>query len=359
MPGAAVVQVCRGREWRGGERQVRLLVETLAWRSEYRQHVITGQGTALYRSLAAAGPEVHGVPWQLALDPRALIALIGQLRRFRRMEAQDVLVHAHDSHALMLAAAAARILQLPLIATRRSTSPPGRFWRLPDRVIAISNAVAAALQAAGVREERICRIPSAVPVAQLAQLPPGRHPGLVGEAPVVVAAGALTQEKGHRTLLDALPLLLRQVPGATVALVGDGPEGAALERQARALGIAHRVRFLGRQESALPFIRAAQVLAQPSDREALGTAVLEAMALGIPVVAASSGGLVELLGNGAGLLVPPGDAAALATALARALTDPLLRGAVAHEARARVAEYDAPGVADRVAEVYRSALRNC
>ncbi|HXW96128.1 MAG TPA: glycosyltransferase [Gemmatimonadales bacterium] len=359
MPGAAVVQVCRGREWRGGERQVRLLVETLAWRSEFRQHVITGRDTALHRSLAGGGPEVHGVPWRLALDPRALIALISDLRRFHGMGGQQVLIHAHDSHALVLAAVAARVLQLPLIATRRSTSPPGRFWRLPDRVIAISNAVATALQAAGIREERICRIPSAVPVAQLAQLPPERHPGLVGEPPVVVAAGALTPEKGHRTLLDALPMLLQQVPEVTLALVGDGPEEAALERQAHALGIAHRVQFLGHQESALPFIRASQVLAQPSDREALGTAVLEAMALGIPVVAASSGGLVELLGNGAGLLVPAGDPGALAAALARALTDPLLRGAVVHEARARVAEYDAPGVADQVAQVYRSALQNC
>lgn len=202
------------------------------------------------------------------------------------------------------------------------------------------------------------RIPSAVSLADLSHtaqepIPPER--GI--EGPVVLAVGALTEEKGHISLITALRVLQTSVPDAHLVLVGEGPERPRLERRVRELRLQGRVHFLGPRPSAVQLIRNAQVLAQPSVREALGTTVLEAMALGTPVVATATGGLVELLQGGAGCLVPPGNPDALADALARVLTDALFRAALVHEARARVAEYDAPTVADRVAEVYRSALR--
>jgi glycosyltransferase involved in cell wall biosynthesis len=358
MRGAVVIQVCRGREWRGGERQVRLLVQTLAWRSGFLQHVFTGQGSTLARALDPSGPALHSVAWSLGLDPRAFAALWTMLRRLQRTNDRNIVLHAHDSHALALAAIPARFFGLPLIATRRSMTPPGRLWRLPDRVIAISNAVEQVLRRVGVEPARIVRIPSAVSLADMARVSIESHsPGSDEGIPVVLAVGALSAEKGHATLIEALPLLRREVPHVQLVLVGEGPERRRLEALVRALRVTGSVRFLGDRPTASNLICAAQVLAQPSHREALGTAVLEAMALGTPVVATATGGLVELLGEGAGLLVPPGDAPALANGLARVLTDALLRAALVHEARARVADYDAPGVADRVAEVYRSALR--
>jgi glycosyltransferase involved in cell wall biosynthesis len=298
------------------------------------------------------------VAWKLGLDPRGLSSLWALLRRLQRTHKRDIVLHAHDSHALALAAIPARALGIPLIATRRSMTPPGRLWRLPDRVIAISNAVEQVLRRVGVEPARIIRIPSAVSLADMAKISIESHgPGPGDGVPVVLAVGALSAEKGHATLIEALPLLRREVPRAHLVVVGDGPERRRLEALARQLRITGGVRFLGDRPTASSLICAAQVLAQPSHREALGTAVLEAMALGTPVVATATGGLVELLGEGAGLLVPPGDPEALAESLARVLTDALLRAALVHEARARVADYDSPGVADRVAEVYRSALR--
>ena len=78
------VHLCRGREWRGGERQVRLLVQTLAWRSGFLQHVVTGRGSTLAGALDPAGPLVHPAGWDLAIDPRAvhtILRLLGDLRR--------------------------------------------------------------------------------------------------------------------------------------------------------------------------------------------------------------------------------------------------------------------------------------
>jgi len=358
MRGAVAVHLCRAREWRGGERQVRLLIGTLACRSGFLQELITMRYSSLALALGSDGPRVLGVPWRSAYDPRALLQTLLHLRRLRALHGRDLLLHAHDSHALLLGLLAARVLGLPLVATRRSVTPPGPLWRLPDRIIAISAAVEAALRGARVAPERIIRIPSAVSLATLALVPARRLLRRRRRSvPVVMAVGALTSEKGHATLIEAFALMHQRLPSAVLVLLGDGPLRGELESLARQRGVGARVHFRGDRPEAAGFIRAAHVLAQPSRREALGTAVLEAMALGTPVVACRTGGLVELLREGAGLLVAPGDAAALAEALERVLTEPLLRGALVHEARARVAAYDAPGVADQVAEVYRSALR--
>jgi glycosyltransferase involved in cell wall biosynthesis len=358
MRGAVAVHVCRGREWRGGERQVRLLVQTLAGRSSLLQHIVTRKGSPLATALDPAGPRVHPASWELALDPRALHTLVHLLRQLRRRHGGDILLHAHDSHALAIALLAGALLRLPVVATRRSASPPGRLWRLPRRVIAISSSVQQALGASGVPASRVVQIPSAVSLADLSHTPEEPLPPTRGaDGPVVLAVGAQTAEKGHTALITALRVLQTSVPDAHVVLVGNGPERPRLERRARELRLQDRVHFLGELPSAAHLIRSAQVLAQPSVREGLGTTVLEAMALGTPVVATATGGLVELLQGGAGCLVPPGNPDALAEALARVLTDALFRAAMVHEARARVARYDAPTVADQVAEVYRSALR--
>ncbi len=358
MTGAVAVHLCRGREWRGGERQVGLLVQTLAWRSEFRQHLVAGRGSTLVKAMVSAGPPVTPVPWTTAYDPRALVGTLTLVRELRALHRGEILLHAHDSHSLAIGILVARLLRLPCIATRRSVTAPGLLWRLPDRVIAISGAVEDSLRSAGVAPSRIVRIPSAVSLSALASVPAHRFRtrkrwGL----PVIVAAGAMTAEKGHGTLIEALGLLRRRVPEAELVLVGDGPQRADLEALAEQRGLTGRVRFYGAKRDALSLIGAANVLAQPSLREALGTTVLEAMALGTPVVATRTGGLAELLADGAGLLVTPGDPWDLAEALERVLTDPLLRGAMVRQARARVIEYDAPGVADRVAQVYRSALQ--
>lgn len=358
MSAVVVTHLCRGRDWRGGERQVRLLVTTLARQAGVSQYLITGRDTALARALAESGARVVSVPWRAAWDPRAFGSAFSHLSRLRGRHDGGLVLHAHDSHALAAGIAASRLLGLPLIATRRSVNPPGRLWRLPHRVIAISAAVMAGLREGGVNEARIVRIPSAVDLGAIAGTGRRREPPRGEEAAsVVVAVGALTPEKDHVTLLRAIATLRHRLPAARLVIVGDGPERAGLADLARRLGIADRVRFEGAQDEAGAFIRHGHVLAQPSRREALGTAALEAMALGTPVVASATGGLAELLGGGAGLLVPPGDAGALAHALERALTDPPLRRALVHEARARAAGYDAPKVAEQVAEVYRSALR--
>jgi glycosyltransferase involved in cell wall biosynthesis len=146
----------------------------------------------------------------------------------------------------------------------------------------------------------------------------GMEPG----AQIVGVVARLEPEKGHPTLLEAWPAVLRSCPEAYLLVVGEGSRREALEAQARDLAIAHRVVFTGRRDDMPAVTAALDVAVLPSYREAQGLTILEAMALSRPVVASSVGGIPEMVHDGVtGLLVPPHDAGALATAIVRLLRD--------------------------------------
>ena len=139
---------------------------------------------------------------------------------------------------------------------------------------------------------------------------------------LVGVVARLEPEKGHPTLLEAWPKVLRAVPDAYLLIVGEGSRREALEAQARELRIAHRVVFTGRRDDVPAVTAALDVAVLPSYREAQGLSILEAMALSRPVVASNVGGIPEMIEDGrTGLLVPPHDADALAAAIIRLLKD--------------------------------------
>ncbi len=146
----------------------------------------------------------------------------------------------------------------------------------------------------------------------------GMEPG----SQIVGAVGRLELEKGHPTLLEAWPHVLRACPDAYLMIVGEGSRFDALHEIARNLRIAHRVVFTGRRDD-IPAVTAAfDVAVLPSHREAQGLTILEAMALSRPVVASDVGGIPEMIKDGiTGLLVPPQDPPALAAAIVRLLRD--------------------------------------
>lgn len=160
--------------------------------------------------------------------------------------------------------------------------------------------------------------------------------GLSGD--VLAFAGRLGPQKALGTALEALA----RVDDVTLAVAGDGPECGALERRADELGVAGRVRFLGSlaREGVLRLFRAADASVLPSAWENFPHTVVEALAVGCPVVATAVGGVPEIVRDGEnGLLVPPGDAAALADALARVFSDDGLRNRLSAAAAPSVAGY--------------------
>ena len=144
----------------------------------------------------------------------------------------------------------------------------------------------------------------------------GMEPG----SQIVGVVARLEPEKGHPTLLEAWPAVLRAVPDVYLLIVGEGTRRDALEAQARELRIAHRVIFTGRRDDVPAVTAALDVAVLPSYREAQGMVILEAMALSRPVVASNVGGIPEMIEDGVtGLLVPPRDADALSRAIVRLL----------------------------------------
>ncbi len=146
--------------------------------------------------------------------------------------------------------------------------------------------------------------------------------GFPPEAQIVGVVARLEHEKGHPTLLDAWPGVLRRVPNARLLVIGEGSRRAELEAQAAALGVAAEVVFTGRRDDVPAVTAALDVAVLPSYREAQGLTILEAMALSRPVIASAVGGIPEVIEDGrTGILVPPHDSEALGSAIIRLLTD--------------------------------------
>jgi glycosyltransferase involved in cell wall biosynthesis len=195
-----------------------------------------------------------------------------------------------------------------------------------DELIAVSQMVERKLVDEGRTTAPVTRIYNGVDLSRYEQqeacctLPEeyGMEPGSL----LVGVVARLEPEKGHPTLLEAWPRVLRAVPDAYLLIVGEGSRREALEAQARELRIAHRVVFTGRRDDVPAVTAALDVAVLPSYREAQGLSILEAMALSRPVVASNVGGIPEMIEDGVtGLLVPPHDAEALAGAIIRLLRD--------------------------------------
>jgi colanic acid/amylovoran biosynthesis glycosyltransferase len=176
----------------------------------------------------------------------------------------------------------------------------------------------------------------------------------------ILAIGTLHEVKGQTHLVEACRLLAAAGVPFTCRFVGDGPDRAALERQAAAAGLTGRVELLGRRTRAeiADLIGSSDVLVAPSvptrsgKREGIPVVLMEAMSAGLPVVASALSGIPELVVDGSsGLTVPPGDAPAIAAALRRLHEDPELRTRLGVAARERVlAEFDVDRNATRLIE---------
>jgi len=339
-PGALSVRILHvdpERGWGGGEVQVMLLLRALQ-AAGHEVVLAAAPGGRLETVAGDAGIAVR--PLRIANHADVLAAA-----RLRRMARGFEVVHFHTARAHALAPALAGLPLRRVVTRRMDYVPRGGpyvrhlYNRAVDAVIAISDGVRMALLQAGVRPERITVVPSGVDVDAYA-VPPGTRERLRDEwgwrpdDVGVALVGVLERRKGHHVLIEAA---LRAAGQLRYVFCGSGSEEAALRAHAGPLGA--RVRFLGFRSDVAAVLAAADVAVLPSLAEGLGVAALEAMAAERPVIASRVGGLGEVLDGGeAGVLVPPGDADALADALARLAADATLRARLAVAGRRRVVE---------------------
>jgi glycosyltransferase involved in cell wall biosynthesis len=351
MTALRIIHVASGREWRGGQRQVLHLARGLTTAPHIETSVITGAGTPLAERLESAGVTVHGVTWSMGLDPRVVRRLLAEL-------GPRVIVHAHDNHAHTLADAAIRIKDARVVVTRRVDFPirhAGR-WRRADHAIALSSSVRTRLVAAGVSDSRISVIPPAVDLDALSTCPPWPAAARErdGSAPFIVCVAALTPEKGVDVLLDAAARLRASHPDLEWIVLGDGSQRQPLLARRRALGLDDVVSFPGHVEHPEAVVARAAILVQPSRSEGFGSSVLDALALGVPVLASDTGGLPESLAQGGGLLVKPGNAEDLAQSVSELLGDSGRRERLGRDGRVAADSFAVPRLVSRTLDVYRS-----
>jgi glycosyltransferase involved in cell wall biosynthesis len=271
----------------------------------------------------------------------ALARMAGVLARVGVVSHLHIANHFRPATRVLLAGldnATAR-LAAALLAVSEDTRRAYEDQGYPHRIDVVYNGVAAtSLVADGLREEL--------------SIPP--------TAPLVVEVGRLCEVKGQRELIDAIA----RVPDARLVLVGaDLEQGGAYERALRhhaaELGVGDRVVFAGYRDDAMRIVAAADVFALPSWTEGLPLVVLEAMALGRPVIATTVGGTPEVVSDGeTGLLVPPRDVKALTAALERALDDEELRRRLGAAGKRRVEErFSSEAMTRKVLAVYDEVVR--
>jgi glycosyltransferase involved in cell wall biosynthesis len=355
-----IAHVDAERGFSGGEVQVFLLMDGLAARG-HDNLLLCPPHSAAEHEARRRGIACATVPMRNDADVAAVWRLARPLRH-------DIdLVHLHTGRAAWLGAVAARLAGVPAIVTRRMDRPirPGLRTRLiyrhlTRRVVAIAPGVAARLTAGGVPAARITCIPSAVdPVRVRPRRGSSATRAAYGAAPddqVVLALSSLVTRKGLDVLLDAVAILGQRGIRPWVWIAGDGPEQAALAAQAARLGVDRQLNMLGPTTDVGDLLAACDLFVLPSRREGLGVAALEAMAAGRAVVASGVGGLGDAVVDGrTGLLVPPGDADALADALAKVLGDAALRSRLAAAGPTRIAE---GFLSDQMVEAYLRVYRD-
>jgi glycosyltransferase involved in cell wall biosynthesis len=355
----SVVHVASGREWRGGQRQVCYLASALAEAGGIRQLVVTGRGTRLAAELGRSGVPVSAVPWGPAFDPRVLWRLIRELDGRR---AERPILHAHDAHAFTLAALAAAWRGAPVVVTRRVellVRHPS-LWRRADRVVAISEAVGRVAGASGLDPGRVVVVPSGIPLDVPSAVTPldlRLRLQLANEAILAVTVGALEAEKDHRTLVAAAARLRVALPSLHWVIAGTGALRPELERRIAVETLGDRVHLIGEVPDGRAVIAAADLFVACSRQEGLNTSVLDAMALGVPVVSSDAGGLPEVLAGDAGVLFQRENPAALAAAVARVVGDPSPRRRLVATARERVRRFGSDRMAAGMLSVYHSVAR--
>jgi len=298
------------RTWRGGEQQVFYLVDGLARRGQ-PVTMVCQAGTPLHERAEELPVDVVPMRVRGEID----IMVVFGLRNIIRDRGIDI-VHMHSPHAHTLGCAAAVLARSGRcvvtrrvdFSTRKSLLSALKYrWKV-DRYIAISHAIKGVMVNDGIDGSRISVVYSGIEPGRFRVVEPcdiraelGFEPG----TPLIGNVAHMADHKGQRYLVDAMPIILDQLPAARLVIAGSGELYDELVGQVARLGIGQSVRFLGFRNDIPALLKSFDVFAMSSHMEGLCTAILDAMACGVPVVATRVGGIPEIITDGEnGLLVP-------------------------------------------------------
>ncbi len=338
------VHIDTARTWRGGQQQVLLTV--LGLRALGHRAILVAHPEGELFRRASEGTDLLPLAPMNEIDLATAWKLSKLVRKW-----QPAIVHAHDPHAVSMAALALSFAapspRPRIIASRRvdfhlqSHAFSQWKYRQMDGFIAASRAIRDILVQDGIPAAQIEVVHDGIDVEKIANRPvTDLHAEywLPHGVPVIVNVGALVGHKGQRFLVEAMPLVLREVPDAHLVILGEGDLRPQLEKQIKQLSLAKRVLLPGFREDVLSLMKSADLFVMSSVTEGLGSAVLDAMAMGLAVVGTTAGGIPEAVVPGeTGAHVAPADPKALAAAIVTLLQDPELRRSYGEAGRRHVA----------------------
>ena len=318
------------RTWRGGQNQVLLTVNGL--RALGQRSALVAHPDGELRRRASEGLELIPIAPRTEVDLTAGWRLARVVKRLR----PDV-IHAHDPHGIAMASLALSLgasspaAAPALIASRRvdfhlkGNSFSRWKYRQVDCFVAASEAIRQMLVADGIAAERTVTVHEGIDVDRVAAAPKVNvHEAfwLPHNAPVVGNVAALVPHKGHRHLIEAAALVVREIPDVRFVILGEGELRDHLERQVKEHRLEKHVLLPGFRADVLGCMKGFDLFVMSSVTEGLGTSLLDAMACSTPIVATTAGGIPEVVDDGVtGVLVPPRDHQAMADAIVRMLSD--------------------------------------
>jgi glycosyltransferase involved in cell wall biosynthesis len=320
------------REWRGGQSQVKYTVMGLRALGHRAALVAHPDGELVKRM--SEGMDL------IPLGPRNEIDLAAAWRLSRVIKRlQPDILHAHDPHAVAMAATGLSIAALsprpPLVASRRIEFRVARHsfsrWKYSqvDCFLAISRAVRERLIGDGIPSFKVDVVHEGVDVERIVDLPSGNVHAVLflpSQAPVVGSVGALVAQKAQQTLIAAAALVVRQVPDVRFVILGEGELRPSLEEQIRHLHLERHVFLAGFRADVLELMKDFDLFALSSTHEGMCTSLVDAMAARKAAVATAVGGVPEVVADGeTGFLVPAHDENAMADRIVALLRDPSLR----------------------------------
>ena len=287
--------------------------------------------------IRAAGGVVH------QLRPGGRVSQINQMRKLFRDRQFDV-VHTHNTYPHLYASVAARLAGVPVVVNTRHGQRAGHGWKssmpfrwashLVDRIITVSDDAAnLCIHSDRVNPRKVQRIWNGIDLSDF------RFSGPVNK-PIAISVARLSAEKDFPTLLSAVSRVLKAVPEFRLQIVGNGPERDQLQALTRELGIEQAVEFLGERTDVPDLLSQAGFFISSSRTEGISLTLLEAMAVGLPVVATAVGGNPEIIvPDLTGYLVPAADPESLANAVIRLCGEPGSWLQMGEQGRLRVAEH--------------------
>jgi glycosyltransferase involved in cell wall biosynthesis len=356
-----IVHLNTERTWRGGERQTFWLARELEGRG-HQNWVACRPGFPLEDACQSAGLKTLAVRSWGEWDLWAAL----RLRSFLKKTKADIL-HAHTGHAVGLGSIARKGCAVRFLATRRIDFPLRRNflsrWKYEqlDALAVISGKIQEVVEKSSFPSARLSVVPSGIDTTGYPSVTDRNRlreeRGYSKDDLLIVQVAALVPHKDQVTLLKATKHVLKSVPRVMLLILGEGPLRNELELLARELGVSDRVRFLGYKRDALEHVAMADLFVFSSVEEGLGTALLDALALGVPTAATSAGGIPEIYGSAsAPELSPPRNPEALAKNMLLVITDP-------EEAQRRVErgknladKFTVQSMTDRYEEIYQNLL---